>query len=300
MTEISALISWDCIDSELRGPDWCWGLGTCSSAVWDTTPGQRVTKGWFHAVTQMTPARSKILLQACVVSASTNLYNNRAAGKLLFPRRWDGTIWPLIMKPQLGAVFCLKTSGIHHQAPTFCPITSYMQSVVRSHFLLFIEELNVLLKVILPISGCWCIWDEITRETTICCVQICSKNTQWLNHGSIFHAEVALWHLIIHIYWPVCSWAGAKTLSNPQSHRSELLVCNMSLERDITQKAAETISSLCGVTNLLINAVLSDQQFPKFIIIPVSCTLFVIFLPPFPSLCSDRRTRHTLSVSAFT
>lgn len=160
--------------------------------------------------------------------------------------------------------------------------------------------LNVLLKVILPISGCWCIWVEITRETTICCVQICSKNTQWLNHGSIFHAEVALWHLIIHIYGPVCSSAGAKTLLNPQSHRLKLLVCNMSLERDITHKAAETISSLCGVTNLLINAVLSEQQFLKFIIIPVSCTLFVILLPPFLNLRSDRRTRHTLSVSPFT
>lgn len=56
----------------------------------------------------------------------------------------------------------------------------------------------------------------------------------------------------------------------------------------ITQIATETISSPCSVANLLRNVVLSNQQFLNFIIIPVSCTLFVIMLPPFLNLRSDR------------
>lgn len=35
-----------------------------------------------------------------------------------------------------GASSLLKTSDIHHQAPTFCPITGYMESVVTPGFYL--------------------------------------------------------------------------------------------------------------------------------------------------------------------
>lgn len=52
-------------------------------------------------------------------------------------------------------------------------------------------------------------------------------------------------------------------------------------------EGSQTISSPRSVANLLWNLVLSDQRFLNCIIIPVSCTLFVIVLPPFLNLTSD-------------
>lgn len=195
------------------------------------------------------------------------------------------------MKTQLGAVFLLKTSGIHHQAPKFCPITSYLESVVRSHFLLFIEDIFFAKHLSLGHPSnirLWSICLEITHETTICCVKKCSKNTHWLNHGSIFYAEVALWCLIIHIYLPVCSSAAAETFLNPQSHRSELLVFNMSLEsvgvlhrryglqltKQQRQSAVRAVSLICSETlswAISSSSISSSFQFPALSLL--SCFL---------------------------
>lgn len=180
----------------------------------------------------MTPARSEILLQTDM-SASTNLYIDRAAGELLLPRRWGGIIWPLIMKAQLGAVFLkLQAFVIKHQNSAQSQ-TTWKVLPDRIFFTFYrraFPVLNILLQAIPPTLGCWTIWLEITHETTICCVKERSKNTRWLDNGAIFHAEVSLWRLIIHIYWPLCSSAGAKTFLNPQSHRWEQLVFKTRLE----------------------------------------------------------------------